>query len=316
MTSAFLGCSSDRLKVDVSQVDLNLNLKHFETALFEADTSNWEDYFADLVNDYPVFFEETKEAELLRLRLQDPALQDLYKQVKESNALEKFDYNGLTDLLKHYAYYYPNRTFRTVYTYVSGMDMDYPVIFADTMIFVASDLYMGSSNEMYAGIPAYIVHGFQAKYLLKDIAKEMARYHIPNDPADKTLLNRMIYEGKRMYFTDAMMPEMDDSVKMGYASHHMEWVEDNEAYIWAYLINNKLLFNTEQATQSRFIEPAPFTKFYADVDQYTPGRVGSWLGWQIVRSYMDEHPEMSLQELLSKTNAQEILNESNYKPKK
>ena len=64
----------------------------------------------------------------------------------------------------------------------------------------------------------------------------------------------------------------------------------------------------------RFISPAPFSKFYLEIDNESPGRVGAWIGWQIVRSYMKNN-EVSLPQLLH-TSAKEIFEKSKYKPKK
>ena len=44
--------------------------------------------------------------------------------------------------------------------------------------------------------------------------------------------------------------------------------------------------------QLRFIKPLLFSKFYLEIDNQT-GRVGQWLGWQIVRSYMENHEDVT-----------------------
>ncbi len=309
-------CGNRSLKVDVSGIEVDVATKEFDRALFTSDTSVWESSFHQLLLDYPPFFESENRSEMWRMRRVDEDLNELYDEVQSNREALMNAIQGLEGGLKHYYYYFPDREVSTVYTYVSGLDLDYPVIYADTMIFLASDLFLGSENSLYRGMPSYITKGLDAQYALKEIFREISRFHIPNNPQDKSLLNRMIYEGKRMYFVEAMLPEMTDSLLMGYSAEHIQWAEENEAYIWAHLVGNKYLFGTDQDLMGRFMEPAPFTKFFADIDPKTPGRLGVWMGWQIVRSYMEEHDEMGLIEMINTLNAQEILNQSNYKPKR
>jgi uncharacterized protein YjaZ len=101
---------------------------------------------------------------------------------------------------------------------------------------------------------------------------------------------------------------------MGYTPEQIKWCNENEGYIWRYFIEKELLYSDDQKLIPRFINMAPFSKFYLEIDNETPGRVGSWVGWQIVRSYM-ENNEVSLQQLLN-SNAKEIFEKSKYKPKK
>ncbi|MFT5958857.1 MAG: hypothetical protein ACI8VJ_000607, partial [Polaribacter sp.] len=76
----------------------------------------------------------------------------------------------------------------------------------------------------------------------------------------------------------------------------------------------KLLFSTDTNLNKRFLEIAPFSKFYREQDNLSPGQVGVWVGWQIVTSYM-KHNDVSLQELLQ-INELDLFKESKYKPRK
>ena len=39
-----------------------------------------------------------------------------------------------------------------------------------------------------------------------------------------------------------------------------------------------------------------------------------WVGWRIVESYMNHHPEVTIEALLADGDAQRILEQSYYKP--
>jgi uncharacterized protein YjaZ len=55
----------------------------------------------------------------------------------------------------------------------------------------------------------------------------------------------------------------------------------------------------------------PFT---SEISQDSPGRLGIWVGWQIVDSYMRNNENVSIQELINEGDAQKILEQSFYKP--
>ena len=124
----------------------------------------------------------------------------------------------------------------------------------------------------------------------------------------------MIFEGKKMYLLELYLPTISDQEKIGYSSDKFNWANANEQQIWMYFIDRKILFSTDSKLNARFLENAPFSKFYMEQDNLSPGKIGVWLGWQIVRSFMEKN-DVSLQELL-KMNEDEIFKKSNYKPKK
>ena len=65
---------------------------------------------------------------------------------------------------------------------------------------------------------------------------------------------------------------------------------------------------------TRFTVPAPFSKFYLDIDNDSPGRLGQYIGWQIVRAYA-ERADVDIMSLM-KTDSDEIFKTSKYKPKR
>ncbi|MDP6908230.1 MAG: gliding motility lipoprotein GldB, partial [Flavobacteriales bacterium] len=82
--------------------------------------------------------------------------------------------------------------------------------------------------------------------------------------------------------------------------------------IWAHLVDNELLYTTDKMLVNKWVNQAPFI---AGIPKQSPGRLGQWVGWQIVRNYMKESPEVTIQNLMDNQNAQEIFTRSKYKPK-
>jgi uncharacterized protein YjaZ len=124
----------------------------------------------------------------------------------------------------------------------------------------------------------------------------------------------MIYYGKQLYLKDQLVPNFTDAEKMGYLSEQITWCRENESYIWRYFIEKELLYSADSKLPGRFTNLAPFSKFYLEIDNESPGRVGQWIGWQIVRSFMQNN-EVSTQDML-KMDVKELFEKSKYKPKK
>ena len=124
----------------------------------------------------------------------------------------------------------------------------------------------------------------------------------------------MIYYGKVLYFKDVMIPFKEDEEKISFTKEQLNWAIDNESYIWRYFVERELLFDTDSKLLKRFINPAPFSKFNLELDTESPGRLGQYIGWQIVRAYMNNN-DVALQQMLS-TNAEDIFNNSKFKPRK
>jgi len=123
----------------------------------------------------------------------------------------------------------------------------------------------------------------------------------------------MLFEGKVKYFTKALLPEVPDSIIMGYTVAQLKWVSENEAEMWAHYAEKDMLYKEEPNAFMRYLNDGPFTS--ADgVPQESAPAIGVWTGWKIVQSYMNNHPEVTLEGLMNENNFDKILKESKYKP--
>ena len=111
-----------------------------------------------------------------------------------------------------------------------------------------------------------------------------------------------------------MVPFKSDASKIGYTPDQLLWAEENEASIWTYFVENELLYSTDTKLNSRFINPAPYSKFYLELDNESPGRIGAYMGWQIVRAYADNSGEDL--DVIMRKSAKELFEESKFKPRK
>ena len=175
-------------------------------------------------------------------------------------------------------------------------------------------MYLGAESHFYITAPDYIKERFDKTYILSDLFRFYFTSNLPLSD-NNSLLASMVYYGKIHYLVSSMLPSYNSYVIMGYSKDKMQWCIRNEANIWAYFVENKLLFSSNQQNKMRFIEDAPFSKFYTSFDRESPGRIGQWVGMKIVEAYMNSHPDLTLTDLIKETDAQKILRESRYKPK-
>lgn len=292
----------------VEAIPVALKVDRFDQAFFEAKPNE----LANLKAEYPFFFPEGTPDAVWIDKMQNKDWRALYAEVQK-----KFpDFNQQTteieDLFKHFKYYFPETVMPKIYTVIAEMDYHNKAIYADDKLIIALELYLGKSHQFYT-FPEYLKQNFEERQMMPDIVSSFAVRKIP-PPTEKTLLANMIYYGKELYMKDIMLPNYTDAEKMGYTPEQITWSQENESYIWRYFIEEDLLFSTDAKLENRFVNMAPFSKFYLEIDNESPGRIGQWIGWQIVRSFM-ENNEVSLQEML-KTDAKQIFERSKYKPKK
>ncbi|MES2746974.1 MAG: gliding motility lipoprotein GldB, partial [Bacteroidota bacterium] len=220
----------------------------------------------------------------------------------------------IEDVFKHIKYYFPTVQPPKIYTAIGEMDYNNKVIYANDKLIVALELFLGSKHKFYVDFPEYISQNFEERQMMPEVAASFALGVLP-PPTDKTLLSEMMYYGKELYIKDILLAEnYTDAEKIGYTPTQIAWCQENEAYMWSYFIENKLLYSPDAKLGNRFINLAPFSKFYLEIDNESPGRIGRWVGWQIVRSFM-ENNKVSIQDMI-KMNANELFEKSKYKPKK
>ncbi|MDO9037262.1 MAG: gliding motility lipoprotein GldB [Lutibacter sp.] len=304
-----VSCKTEKAnEVDVSAVDITLSVNRFEKKFYEAD----ETTLPIIKNEFPYLFPEQNDSIWLN-KIKDKEERELYQKSQEVFGDFENEKTQIIDLFKHVKFYHPNFETPKIITLITNLDYQNKIVYADSLLFVALDMYLGKDSEVYQDFPVYLSQNFEKSQLVVDMASAISdRYFTAGK--GRQFLDLVVGAGKRMYMIDSYLPAVSDAKKIGYSDAEYEWATANEAQIWKYFIENKVLYSTDSKLVDRFMAEAPFSKFYIDIDKESPGRIGVWLGWQIVRSYMNNN-EVTLQQLLQ-TNAEEIFNKSKYKPKK
>ena len=320
----FSSCQSDPLKVNVSGIDLTLTIKRLDKDIFNVTTENKKIAIQKLRQTYGSFFDEYSE-NVIALGNPSDSLYGSYLNTFLTDSMRvmsklKIDsaYLDLTDLEKkledgfrHYKYYYPGKMIPKVYTIISGFNQS--VVMTNDAIGISLDNYLGTNCPFYMmlGLPEYKRENMYSDKIPTDVLYNWALSEFVFDESKNNMISNMIYQGKLLYFLDAMFPDQPAYIKIGYPADKLEWCIKNEAGMWTYLVEHKLLFTTDRMNIVRFIGPAPFTSVFTNA---SPGRTGSWLGWQIVKKYMKKNSSISLPTLMSDSDYQKILNDSGYSP--
>jgi len=219
----------------------------------------------------------------------------------------------LNSLFQHIKYYFPSFNAPTVITITSDVDYKNKVLLTPDFLFIALDTYLGKDHPFYIGIQEYLKKNFEKNQILPDIALEYAKKYVPQ-PEKRTFLANMIYYGKILYLKDKWLPNTPDFEKIGYTQEELSWADANEEQIWRYFVDKELIFDSDIKLSSRFLYPAPFSKFYLELDNESPAMLGQYIGWHMVRDYMDKN-DVGVDDML-KTDAETIFNKAKYKPKK
>jgi gliding motility-associated lipoprotein GldB len=304
------GCGEEsRIPEDIAAIPVTLEVHRFDRAFANAEPTD----LPGLKAQYPYLFPPHYSDTVWLTKMRDTLQRELLEEVDATfNDFESV-LHDLELFYKHVLYYFPGQELPVVVTVTSDVDYNNRVILTDSLLLIGLDNYLGSDHRFYQGIDRYIANGLDRQYLISDISSAFAKKVNPS-PRDRTFLARMIYYGRELYLKDLLIPGVSDEKKIGYTEEEMNWARANEEQIWRYFIERELIYSTDNQLGPRFLEPAPFSKFRLELDNESPGRLGRFVGWQIVRAFMDRQ-NLSLQQLLELP-ADEVFRMSNYKPKK
>lgn len=305
-----IACTTvDKKEQEINKTEIEVTFSLFHQAFFDSGL----DDIPKLKKEYPYMFPAIMPDSLVIKRMTDTIQRDLYTEVKEVYGNFETEKKQLIDLFKHIQFYDNNFKIPTVVTDITGISYQNRVLFANDLLLISLDMYLGSQHEFYLNFSGYLTETFTPSHLTTDVAKKIIETKYRKDN-NRTFLGQMIFEGKKLYLLDLFLPHVPDHIKLGYTPPKMDWSKNNEASIWAYFIKNEMLYSNNPKLKQRFIELAPFSKFFKSIDKDSPGGIAKYIGLQIVRSYMKEHV-ISPQELMN-IEAQVILSNSNFKPYK
>ena len=303
-------CSTgDNTESKIAKIEMEPVVKRFDRVFSGATPEQ----LPGLKRAYPYLFPERFPDSVWINRMRDTLQRALAAEVGKRFPDFTREREELRSLFQHVKYYFPEFKAPEIVTVISDVDYANKVIYADSLLLISLDTYLGEDHYFYEGIQQYLKKNFTGAQIPVDAASEIARNRIA-PPRNQTFLAQMVYYGKVLYMKDLWLPAATDAEKIGYTEEELRWTEANEGDIWRYFVERELLFATDTKLRERFINEAPFSKFYLGFDNESPGKTGRYIGWQIVRGYM-ENNTVSLQQLLNAP-ADKIFYESGFKPRR
>lgn len=302
-------CKKDKSKVDVSKIDVTVKINRFDIDFYTASDKN----LLEVKKKYPLLFPTQVDDSVWVNKINDKDEQELFDETQKVFGDFLDEKHQLKKMFKHIKYYNKNFTAPKVITMLTNIDYDNRVIYADSLLLISLDAYLGATHHFYSNYPQYIRLNNHKNHLIVDVAYQFIKKQLPFN-SKRTFIYKMIYEGKRMYLLDMYLPDVSDREKFGVSTEKINWIHANEEQVWKYFIDKKYLYNTDSDLDKRFLDIAPFSKFFLDQDNFSPGRVGVYIGWQIVRAFMKNN-NVSLHELIA-TSEEDIFKKSKYKPRK
>jgi len=322
MVLIFSSCEDkNRLDIDVPNNNVSLNYQRLDQQLFNTpiEKDSIVEMHFSLLNQYPELYKsfvevmlqqgnaaDTLTAYQLVEFLSNKDMREIFSALNEVYPQQAFFEQEFTNAFKYYKHYFPEAYIPKIVGFYSNYNAK--TLLADSSIAIGLELYLGTNHKITQqvvspNLPEYIKQKMQPDYLVSDALKYFLLTHYYKSIGDDFLSN-IVSMGKIMYLLDALQPKVDDWKKMGYTKGQLEWCTDNEEQIWKYIVEQQLLFSINQEKINHFIDEGPFTK---GLPQESPSMVGIWIGWQMVRDYMNENTNVSLQELIDETDSKKIL---------
>lgn len=306
----FASCEKEKsVSDDVLKIPVDLKIQRFDERFAQATV----DSLPQLMQQFPYLFPDQYDMNFWQERITDTLQEHIDREVAKAFSDFETEKQDLELLFKHIKYYYPTYTVPEVVTVTSFVDHKNRVILNDSLLLISLDVYLGADHEFYKGIQKYFSQNFRPEQIDVDVASAFAKRKL-GKPNGRQFIDEMIQHGKRLYMIETLLPLKAKNEIIAYTPDQLEWAEKNEVNIWTNFVENEVLFDTDPKLLQRFMNPAPFSKFYMEFDNETPPRLGRYIGWQIVRSYMDKN-DISLQMLVSRS-SDEIFKNAGYKPKK
>lgn len=254
-------CSTNRLDVDISELEIDFESKRLDKALFHANIINYNELNQQLNKEFGEFY-GVYLSEIIGIGNPDfPMIaNNLERFVTESNwresqgqidkvfpEMSSYD-DDFERAFRYYRYHFPQGVVPGLVYYNSGFNVG---VFPDEeFLGVGLEWFLGTENPVIQRLspeefPMYFKDKLRPEYLVNNAVKGWLMVRYQEMVTKEDLMTLMMFHGKIMYLMDALFPEVTDEVKINYSTPELEWCSKNEFNIWAYLVQEELLYTTK-----------------------------------------------------------------------
>lgn len=321
----FTACSQNPYVRDVSDITVDFSILSFQKDIMDLSEHYSEQKRLAMKQKYGTFFEsfnsqilklgvstDSAYSQKLQSILHEDWIQELFAKSNQVFADTLALYEKLHEELQYYTYYFPDKKIPHICTFIGGVQ--YSIVIDSNMIAIGIDKYLGPEFEMYKQmeISNFVRKNMHIEKIPGDFARAIVENEFPEPFKEGHLLANMIQNGRYMYFVKCMLPNEPDSLLWGYSAKQLDFCQKSEGEFWKYFVStNNMLFGSDYMTIRRFIDDGPFTPIFT---KESPGKIGQWMGFKIVESFMKNNPDVSIQQLFAIKSAQEIMSKAKYNP--
>lgn len=327
-------CKKKKGIPDVSDIKVDIKLERFDRDFFAIDSNNVLPGLNELNKKYPVlttlFLQNIlglDSASTLPgvkhfISLSGGLFDTVNTVFKNTSDIEK-DFKKGFQFVRHYFPQYKIPVIATITGPVDAMAQSEagptPDFLRPGLLGISLQFYLGKKFSVYSDpffienvAPGYRSRRFSKEYIIADAMQLIVSDIFPDKSGGKSLIEQMVEKGKQWYLLDKFLPTTPDSVKTGYTRQQLNWCNENEGLIWSYIVKNEDLRSLNPAVIQTYIGEGPFTQGFSQ--ELSPGNMGQWIGWQIVKKFVSKNPGLKPEEVMN-TEANKILSEAKYKPK-
>lgn len=321
-------CSKNRLDVDIETVSIpDVKFQRLENDVFDINSQNITQKTAEIKAKYGFFYERYLSSFITAGGTMDSLYQTNIlnfvndKDMRETNAYIKktfmqSDLDAMeTDIIngiKRFHYFFPKKKL-PIYltTCISGFN--YAVANSDSTLAIGLDMYLGENAPFYKmlNLPAYRTRVMNKNYIPTDLMRGWVLNAFDTDVPTNTLIHHTIFYGKIYFAVKTLIPDAHDSIVIGYSTPQMAYCKANEKNIWGFMAEKNRLYENNMRTVQELTGEGPFT---SAISKDCPPGIAKWIGWQIVKSYMENNENVSMEELMNEKDPQKILSKSKYRP--
>ena len=317
------GCKN-KFDIDISKVNFETKVIRFDQELIYISRNNIDSIsktldekydFFEIYNKYIASLGSYKnknyyqKLELFRNYLnENKVFADARLVYNKFNEIEK----GINSGFKHLLYYFPNKKIPKIYSIFSGFNES--VIIDSNYLAFSVDKYLGEKNPNYNAlrIPMYLRYRLQPNRIPYDCLYAYCFTEFPINQDQNNLLGNIIHNGKIAYLMRALFPKLPEHEIIGYTKEQYKWCKKNEEQMWSTIIKRKHFYTTSLKIINNYIGESPYTSGFPIE---SPPRAGIWIGYQIVKKFMNKHNKTTLKELILNNNDyQKILKKTGYNP--
>ena len=190
----------------------------------------------------------------------------------------------------------------------TGLEND--IFVSDSLVIISLESFVGPKATYRPQQPNYLLRRYTPEHIVPMIVRYISNTYNKTEQGDQTFLADMIYFGKSLEFTKQVLPNTPDSLIIGYTGKELDNTWAAQDLVWAHVVEKSLLYNKNSMVKEKYLAERPIV---TEVGSSCPGRIGQWLGWRILKRYMNENPKLTFQEVMAIPKAEEILRMSGYR---